>query len=95
LHIYCEAEDIPRGCFVVLEKKLRIKEPKVRLQVIKDDMPEDLKEIIFDNIDKELHNIAERKFQKKTSPKDCWLFGKPCMFYNLCWKGDSSGLQKR
>jgi hypothetical protein len=95
LHIYCEAEDTPRGAFVVLQKGIRVKEPKVRLQVIKDEMPQDLKEIIFEDIDNTLHKIARREFEKKESPKSCYAFGKKCEFYNLCWRGDTSGLKKR
>jgi CRISPR/Cas system-associated exonuclease Cas4 (RecB family) len=95
LNIYCEAEDIPRASYIVLEKKIRIKEPRIRTQILKDETYDDLKEIIFAEIDEVLHNIAERKFQKKSSPKECHFFGKPCEFFNLCWRGDSSGLQKR
>jgi hypothetical protein len=95
LNIYCEAEDIPRGAFIVMEKKVRIREPKIRVDIVKDNIDEELKGLIFSEVDDTLHKIAAREFQKKASPKDCWLFGKPCSFYNLCWKGDSSGLQKR
>jgi hypothetical protein len=95
LNIYCEAEDIPRGAFVVLEKKIRIKEPKVRTAIIKDTIDEGKKEIIFDEIDKVLHNIASREFHKMESPKKCYFYGKRCEFYELCWQGDSSKVQKR
>ena len=95
LAIYCEAEGIPRGAFVVMEKKIRVKDPKARTAIIKDDIYEDLKEIMFDKIDETLHSISAREFHKKTSPKDCWLFGKPCEFYDLCWRNDDSNIRRR
>lgn len=95
LAIYCEAENVPRGAFVVMEKKIRIKDPKARTSIIKDDIYDDLKEIMFDSIDETLHNIAKREFHKKDSPKDCWLFGKPCEFYDLCWRNDDSKVRRR
>lgn len=95
LAIYCEAEGIPRGAFIVMEKKIRIKEPKARASIIKDDIYDDLKEIMFDKIDETLHSIASREFYKHESPKSCFQFGKKCEFYNLCWNNDSSELKKR
>ena len=95
LAIYCEAEGVPRGAFIVMEKKIRVKEPKTRVAIIKDDIYEDLKEIMFDNLDETLHNIAKREFHKKQSPKDCWLFGKPCEFFDLCWRSDDSKVRRR
>jgi CRISPR/Cas system-associated exonuclease Cas4 (RecB family) len=95
LAIYCEAEGIPRASFVVMEKRIRVKDPKARVAIIKDDIYEDLKEIMFDKIDEVLHSIAAREFHKKSSPKECWLFGKPCEFYDLCWRNDDSKLRKR
>lgn len=95
LNIYCEAEDIPRAGFIILEKKIRIKDPKVRVDVVKDLIDKDLKEVIFNKLDEVLHDIAARKFEKKESPRECHFFGKPCEFFNLCWKNDSSNLKKR
>lgn len=95
LHIYCEAESIPRGCFVVLEKSIRKKDPKVRTQIIKDEMYEDLKELTFSNIDATLEKIARREFHKHDSPKKCFFFGKKCPYYEVCWQNDFSNVKKR
>lgn len=95
LNIYCEAENIPRASYVVLEKKIRIKDPKVRTQIIKDEIYPDLKEIIFDKLDNELHNIAKREFHKQDSPKSCWNYGKRCEFYEICWSNNFSNVKKR
>jgi RecB family exonuclease len=95
LAIYCEAEACDRASYVVMEKKMRLKEPKARTQVIKDVISEDHKQKTFDIVEQKLNNIACGEFSKKQSPKECHFFGKPCEFFNLCWHGRMDGLKKR
>jgi hypothetical protein len=95
LAIYCEAENCDRAGYVVMEKKMRIKEPKARTQIIKDTVSEEHKQKTFDIVERKLNNIACENFSKKDSPKDCAFFGKPCEFFNLCWHGKMDGLKKR
>lgn len=95
LAIYCEAENCDRAGYIVLEKKMRIKEPKARTQVIKDIISEQHKQKTFDIVEQKLNNIACGEFSKKDSPKDCMFFGRACEFFNLCWHGRMDGLKKR
>jgi len=95
LAIYCEAETCNRAAYVVLEKKMRVKEPRARTQIVKDTITEEHKQKTFDIVEQKLNNIACENFSKKDSPKDCAFFGKPCEFFNLCWHGKMDGLKKR
>jgi len=95
LAIYCEAETCNRAAYVVMEKKMRIKEPRARTQIVKDTITEEHKQKTFDIVEQKLNNIACENFSKKESPKDCAFFGKPCEFFNLCWHGRMDGLKKR
>jgi hypothetical protein len=95
LAIYCEAETCNRAAYVVLEKKMRIKEPRARTQIVKDTITEEHKQKTFDIVEQKLNNIACENFSKKESPKDCHFFSKPCEFFNLCWHGKMDGLKKR
>ena len=95
LAIYCEAQDCTRAAYTVMEKKMRLKEPKARTQIIKDSISEEHKQKTFDIVEQKLNNIACGEFHKKESPKDCNFFGKPCEFFNLCWNGRMDGLRKR
>ena len=95
LAIYCEAEACDRASYVVLEKKMRLKEPKARTQLIKDKITDEHKQKTFDIIEQKLNNIACAEFHKKESPKECMFYGKPCEFFNLCWHGRMDGLKKR
>ena len=95
LVIYSEAEGIPDAGYIVVEKGIRIKEPKVRTQILRGDFTQDHVEVVFADLDNNLHKIANREFHKKDSPKDCVFFARRCEFFDLCWKSDSSSLKKR
>lgn len=95
LAIYCEAETCDRASYVVMEKKMRLKEPKARTQLIKDTISDEHKQKTFDIIEQKLNNIACAEFHKKDSPKECMFYGRACEFFNLCWHGKMDGLKKR
>lgn len=95
LAIYCESESNNKASYVVVEKKLRKKDPKVRVNIIKDKVSEESYQAAFDKIDKVLHNINAGEFHKKANQKDCFSFGRKCEFYKLCWFNNSEGLVKK
>lgn len=95
LAIYCEAEACDRAAYAVMEKKMRVKEPKARTQLIKDTISDEHKQKVFDKVEFQLNNISREVFEKKQSPKDCHFFGKPCEFFSYCWHGRMDGLKKR
>ena len=96
LAIYCEAEACDRASYAVLEKKMRLKEPKARTQLIKDNISDEQKQKVFDKVENQLNNISRREFHKKDSPKDCVFFGKKCPYYLYCWNNnDMTGLYKK
>lgn len=95
LAIYCEAENSNRAAYVVMEKKMRVKEPRARTQLIKDTISDEHKQKVFDKVELQLNNISRGVFEKKQSPKDCHAFGRPCEFFNLCWNGKMDGLRKK
>jgi len=95
LAIYCEAENCNRAAYAVMEKKMRVKEPRARTQLIKDTISDEHKQKVFDKVEFQLNNISQGVFEKKESPKDCHFFGKSCDFFNLCWHGRMDGIKKR
>lgn len=95
LSIYCEAEACDRGAYAVMEKKMRLKEPKARTQLIKDVISDEQKQKVFDKVELQLNNISSGVFEKKQSPKDCAAFGRRCEFFDLCWNGSVRGLKTR
>lgn len=95
LAIYCEAENSNGAGYIVLEKKIRVKEPKARTQLILGEVSEEQKQKVFDIMEQKLNNIASEVYERKASPKDCFSFGKQCEFFGKCWHGVMDGLKKR
>ncbi len=96
LAIYCEAEACGRGAYAVMEKKMRIREPRARTQLIKDEVSDQQKQKVFDKLEAQLNNISCGEFAKKDSPKECHFFGKKCPYYLYCWNNnDMTGLYRK
>lgn len=79
---YCESQGIPKAAYCVIEKKLRKKEPIVRINIIRDVVSQETIEKVFDEIDDVLYNIREEKFEQNRDA--CFQFGQPCPYYNYC-----------
>ena len=96
LAIYCEAEGYYTAAYCVVEKKLRVKEPRVRANIIKDTIKEENVQKTFDKADSIMHNIADGCFDGLDNNKKCNFFGKRCNFYSYCWGNkDMTGLIKK
>lgn len=91
LAIYCEHEEIYKAAYIVLEKKIRKKEPRVRVQIIKDEVSEELFEQTFERIGDTLQNIKEEKFEKNWD--SCFQYGRMCPYHQLCKYGNKTDLE--
>lgn len=93
LAIYSEYKANNNCAFIVVEKKLRKREPRSRIYIIKDVLTEVSKNKTFDKITETLHNIKEGFFPE--DPNSCFMYGKKCEYYNLCKYGLMDGLYKK
>lgn len=87
LATYCEHEQSNKAGFVVTEKKLRIREPRHRIQILKGELPEELFEKTFDEFGEVVYNIQQGNFEKSGmdgSKQECFSFGQRCPYYNTC-----------
>ena len=80
--------------FIVLEKKIRKKEPRARTDIILGVPPEELIQKTFDEFDDVLYNIKQGEFPCMT-PK-CDAYGQSCCYKKYCQSGgkDLTGLVK-
>jgi hypothetical protein len=86
LATYAEHEGIFDVCYIVLDKNLRIKEPRVRFQILKHKLDESLIDHVFNDYERILQSIKEGKFDKNENK--CYnIFGKPCEYLKLCKYG--------
>jgi len=81
--------------FLVLEKKVRVRDPQMRSQILIDVPPEELIQETFDNFDKVFYDIRQAKFPC-TAPV-CNRFGKKCSNAGFCSSGgvDVTGLVRK
>jgi hypothetical protein len=86
---YCEN----RNCgYIVLNKRLRKKEPRVRIQFILDVISDKQVENIFDIVGDREYNIKAGNFDGDLN--NCFHWGRLCPYYNYCRSGSVEGLIK-
>lgn len=87
---YSEYEENDNCAYIVLEKKLRKREPRVRSAIIKDRMPEEMKNQTFDELTEVFHEINAGNFEKNMD--NCFQYGRKCDYYSHCRTGCLEGL---
>lgn len=88
---YAEYLGIKRAAYIVAEKKIRKKEPRVRINVIRDIISEEQLNITFDKISEAFYAIThDENFEKNFD--SCFTFGKKCEYYNYCRTGSLKNL---
>jgi hypothetical protein len=92
LAIYNEFTGNKKAAYIVVEKKLRVKEPKVRITIIRDTISEKALDAVFEKIDTATQGIKQQIFN--CNENSCYQFGQPCPYYKLCKYGNSDNLIK-
>lgn len=82
LATYCEYKKSYKAAFIVIEKTVHKKEPKIRTQIIKDTIPERNVQKTFDEFEKVVHNISGEVFKKNYDA--CFQYGRMCPYFALC-----------
>lgn len=93
LALYSEFSELPHCGFIVFEKTIKIKEPRVSIQVLFDVIEEKDKLPIFDKIYENYDKIRNKDFTKNED--SCYAYGRKCQFYGLCHNNDTSDLIKQ
>ena len=92
LSTYAEYKGIYNCAYVVAEKKIRKRKPQVRINIIRDMIPDKQIDDTFDKITGVFYGIQGKEFTKDFD--SCYAFGKPCPYFDYCRKGDKTGLIK-
>lgn len=69
--------------------------PKAEMQMIIDQIPIEVEHLVIDNIEAVNTSIKMQIFTKNVNGCKDAGYGKPCDFFELCWKKDSSKLSKK
>lgn len=93
LATYCEYKQTNKAAYIVIEKKLHMKKPTIRTQVLKADLTEERFSLTFGDYEKVLYSISTGAFDK--NPKACYEYGRLCPFFLKCKHNNSEGLVKK
>lgn len=97
LGIYSQEEGIPEVAYLIVDKKVRVREPRVRLSFVEGVITEEHLDEVFEEIEevtleiKEKLGQGEKAFEKNLD--SCMNYG-GCSFRGLCNKGSMKGLVK-
>lgn len=91
LHIYAEDVGLEDAGYLVVDKKIRKREPRVRLREVYGKINEKSLDKVFEKVEEVLYNIKDEKFEKNKN--SCFNYG-GCQYYSLCHHGSMKGLTK-
>lgn len=91
LAIYAMDCGLDLAGYLVIEKYIRKREPRIRLEFITGTITEEQIDKVFDEIAEVTMDIKEEKFEKNEN--SCFSYGK-CDYYNLCHYGSKKGLEE-
>ena len=91
LAAYSEAENNGRCAYIVVEKKIRKREPRVRCSIIKDTILDTTLDETFDNLTKVFHGVQAKEFDKDLD--NCFSYGRKCQYYDFCRTEDKTNLK--
>jgi hypothetical protein len=97
LSCYSEYKNIRNCAYVVLVKELKKKEPRVKTQIICDEIPQAQVDKTFDKISNVFYGISSNTYEKcyeKGDDKGCFAFGKKCQYFNYCRTGELKNLKQ-
>lgn len=95
LSTYSAAEDNQNGAYLVVQKEVFKKVPKIHTQIIKDTIPVSTIEKTLDIFGEVCQNIEASGEDIQNYPKNessCFAFGKTCPYYSLCKYNNSEHL---
>lgn len=85
LHLYAYYKELSHIAYIVCEKGIRKRDPRVRINILKGEVDEDFTDNLLDSYEDTLYNIREENFNPNFK-SGCVFFYKPCEYYDLCHK---------
>lgn len=82
---YCEYMNIYKAAYIVVEKKIRKRKPRVRISIVKGDITDNQLVATFNRITKAYENIEEKIFDKNED--SCYNYGRQCDYFQYCHYG--------
>lgn len=83
LNLYAYYKNIKKVAYVVVEKNIRKRDPKVRINIIKGDANLSVVDTVLDKFENTLLNIRGEKFSPNFN-SGCFFYGNKCEYYSIC-----------
>lgn len=83
LSTYAWYKDIPNISYTVMEKNIRKKDPRVRINILRGLATDDYKEKVLEEYEETMLLINENQFPKDFN-SGCKFFGAKCLYYDIC-----------
>lgn len=86
LHLYAYYKECDNIAYIVCEKNIRKRSPRVRIEILRGEACEDFTDKLLDDYEEVLYNIREEKFNPDYN-SGCNFFRKRCEYYSICHSG--------
>ena len=83
LSIYSEECEVDKAAYLVVDKKIRKRDPRVRLTYVEGYITDEKLDSVFDDIEKQTSLIKQNEF--KQNRDSCFQFGR-CPYFDYCHK---------
>lgn len=83
LHLYAYYKELNHIAYIVCEKGIRKREPRVRVNILKGEVDDEFTSDLLDSYESTLYNIREENFNPDFK-SGCSFFYKPCEYYSIC-----------
>jgi len=83
LNLYAYAEGVSNIAYIVAEKAIRKRDPRVRVNILKGEVDEIFAESVIDEFEDILTKIENKEF-KPNFKSGCVFFGRQCEYYSIC-----------
>jgi hypothetical protein len=83
LHLYAYYKELYHIAYIVCEKGIRRRDPRVRISILKGDINEDFTDTLLDSYEDTLVSIREEEFNPNFK-SGCTFFYKQCEYYSIC-----------
>lgn len=83
LHLYSYDQEVPNIAYIVYEKDIRKRDPRVRINILKGVSSVDFTEGLLDEFEEVLSNIKSEKFDADFD-SGCNFFRRRCEYWDIC-----------
>lgn len=83
LHLYAYYKELKHIAYIVCEKNIRKREPRVRINILKGKVDDDFTDNLLDDYENTLYDIRQEEYTPNFD-SGCVFYRKKCEYYDIC-----------